>query len=788
MVIRTLDRKLLRNLRAMRGQLAAIVLIIACGVASFVTVLTAYRGLKSTRDAYYARYRMADLFASVKRAPRAVLQDLEALPGVRRVEGRIVFDVTLDVEGLSRPASGRVVSVPDRRTAILNDLHLTRGRWFEGDGTGEVIVADRFAALHGLDVGDTLSVLMNNRKQALRIVGRALSPEFVYLIRGAGDVLPDAESFTVLWMSETFAEAVFDFDGACNDFVATLDPFAPLEDVIFEFDRRLDRYGAIGAYGRKDQIANRFLSDEIAGLRGSATMTPTIFLAVAAFTLHMLMARLVATQRTQIALLRAFGYTTAELVRHYLKLALGIGVLGAAAGTGMGIWFGRKVAGIYGEFYSFPILDFSVDAVAVVGGWVVSLLFAGLGAIGALRAVARLTPAEAMQPEAPKAFRRTFLERLRLFAGLPFPVRMVLRHVARHRMRAAITIGGVALSASILLLAFFSLGATQGLIDHQFRLADRQDVRLAFHEERGRGALLDLLRLPGVRTAEPELDVPVRLVHGQRSRRAGISGLEPGSTLHALLDKDLNRIPVPREGLLLSRKLAQLLDVRPGDEVEVRVLNGKKPVLSVPVESVVDEYMGTFAYADLHHLSRWVGEEYAVTGARLSVTDVRAVGEALKEVPAIASVDFKARTVASFRETLARSQHIFGTVLVLFAGAITFGVVYNTARISLAERARELGTLSVLGFTGAEVRRVLEGESWLLAALALLPGLGVGALFSWLITRLYDTEMFRFPFVIHREMIAKTIGIVLLFTLLANLLVRYRLRRLDMVEILKARE
>lgn len=788
MVMRILDRKLLRNLRSMRGQLAAIVLIIACGVAAFVTVLTAYRGLKSTRDAYYARYRMADLFAPARRAPRAVLEELERLPGVRRVEGRIVFDVTLDVEGLSQPASGRVVSVPDRRAAILNDLHLTRGSWFAGDGTGEVIVADRFAKVHGLDVGDTLRVIMNNRKEALRIVGRALSPEFVYLIRGAGDVLPDAQHFTVLWMSETFAEAVFDFEGACNDFVATLDRGAPLEDVIAEFDRRLDRYGAIGAFARKDQISNRFLSDEISQLRGSATMTPTIFLAVAAFTLHMLLARLVATQRTQIALLRAFGYTTAELVRHYLKLALGIGVLGAAAGTGMGVWFGRNVARIYGEFYSFPILDFSVDPVAVVGGSIVSLLFASLGAIGTLRAVARLSPAEALQPEAPRAFRRMFLERLRVFARLPFLARMILRHVARHRVRAAITVGGVALSASILLLAFFSLGATQELLDHQFRLADRQDVRLAFHEERGREALLDLRRLPDVRAAEPELEVPVKLVHGHRSRRAGISGLEAGSTLHALLDRDLEHVPLPREGLLLSRKLAQILDVRPGDEVEVRVLNGRKPVLSVPVESVVDEYLGMFAYADLSRLSRWIGEEYALTGARLSVSDPRAVGEALKEIPAVASVNFKARSVASFRDSLARSQHIFGTVLVLFAGAITFGVVYNTARISLAERGRELGTLAVMGFTDAEVRRVVEGESYLLAAVALPPGLGVGAFFSWLLTRLFDTELFRFPFILHRSSIAKTIGIVLLFTLLANLLVRRRLRRLDMVEIVKARE
>jgi len=787
----TLDRKLLRNLRSMRSQIAAIVLIVACGVAAFVTVLTAYRGLKSTRDTYYARYRMADLFAPVKRAPRAVLADLERIPGVRRAEGRIVFDVTLDLEGLDQPASGRVISVPDRRRPILNDLHLARGRWFEGDGTGEVVISERFAEVHGLDVGDTLRVIMNNKKEALRVVGRALSPEFVYLIRGAGDVLPDPKHFTVLWMSETFAEAVFDFDGACNDFVATLDPDAALEDVIADFDRRLDRYGAIGAFGRKDQLSNRYLSDEIRGLRGSATMTPTIFLAVAAFTLHMLMGRLVATQRTQIALLRAFGYGTPELVLHYLKLALGVGVLGAAVGTGIGIWFGREVAEIYREFYSFPLLDFSVDPVAVAGGWVVSLTFAALGAVGSLRAVARLAPAAAMQPEAPKAFRRTLVERWTwLFTRLAFPTRMILRHLARHRVRAVITMGGVALSAAILLLSFFSVDATVELMDHQFRLADRQDVHLAFHEELGRDSLFELRRLPGVRAAEPELSVPVKLVHGHRFRRTGISGLAPGGTLHALLDRDLRPVPLPREGLLLSRKLAELLGVRPGDDVEVHVLVGERPVLRVPVENVVEEYLGTFAYADLGRLSRWVGEEFALTGARLSIDGARAhdVGEALKEVPAVAAVNFKERTVTAFRETLEQSQRIFGTVLILFAGAITFGVVYNTARISLAERARELGTLSVLGFSAPEVRRVLEGETLLLAVAALPPGIGLGALFSWLLTRLYDTDLFRFPFVLTGASLAKTIVVVFVFTLLSNLLVRRRMRRLDIVEILKARE
>jgi len=422
-VVRVLDRKLLRDLQGMRGQVIAILLIVACGVASFVTVLTAYRGLKSSLDAYYGRYRMADLFAPVKRAPRSVARDLERIEGVRHVQARIVFDVTLDLPRLPQPASGRILSVPDRQEPILNDLHLVRGR--------------------------------------------------------------------------------------------------------------------------------------------------------------------------------AFGYSTLDLAAHYLKIALAVGVLGALVGTGLGLWFAQGLGELYRQFFSFPLLALTVDPVAVAGGWAASLVFATAGALGAVRTVARLEPAESMRPEVPRIYHRSLLERMGwLWRRLGFASRMVLRNVARTKLRAAITVGAVALGGSILLLANFSLDSFEYLMDVQFRLAERQDVRVAFHDERGRDALYELLRMEGVRTAEAELVVPVRLRHGWRSRRTGITGVAEGDALHALRDVDLRRIPPPRHGLVLSSKLAELLG-GVGERVRVEVLTGEKPRFTVPVEAVVEEYLGTFAYAEL---------------------------------------------------------------------------------------------------------------------------------------------------------------------------------------------
>jgi len=705
--------------------------------------------------------------------------------------------------GMDRPTTGTVrfrdTDLTDRpdseltrfRRRIVNDLHLVRGRWFERGGTRQVIVAERFAREHGLDVGDTLAVVMNNRKEDLRIAALALSPEFVYLIRGTGEILPDPENFTVLWLSQSFAEAVFDMEDAVNEVVATVERTALVDEIVEVFDDRLDRYGALGSYARKDQLSHNYVQNEIDGLKGTATMVPLIFLGVAAFVLHTLMDRLVRTQRGQVAVFRAFGYGKGALAAHFLKLSLGIGTVGALLGTATGVWMAKSMIGIYLEFYSFPQLVFDADPAVLGAGWLMSLGFSALGALGALRSLARIEPAEGMRPEAPAVYRRTWIERASfLWSRLGFATRMALRDVTRNRLRAAVTAAGVMLACSIVFLSFYGQDAVDVLIDTQFRIVDRHDLRIAFHEEAGRDALYDLRRLDGVVTAEPELIVPVKLRSGPNRRLTGITGLARDQTLVGLVDRDLAAVPLPAFGLLLSRKLAEILHVEVGDLVDVEVLNGEKPRFRAPVENVVDEYLGVFAYAGIEVLPRWVGEEHAMTGARLAVdANRRAVlGRELKEVPAVASVADKGRMVRMFRATIAKSQAIMNTVLVVFAGIIMFGVIYNTARISLSERARELASMRVLGFSRAEVGGILAIENVLLTLFALPFGLALGAWFAWLISVAYETDLFRFPFVVKPASVLWTVLLAALFTLVANLAVQRRVHRLDLIEALKERD
>lgn len=791
MVDGVLGRKLLRDLASHRGQVIAIALIMACGVAAFVCEFVGYAGLKRSRDEYYRAYRMADLWAPVRRAPRSLADDLAATPGVRRVEGRILFDVALDMPDVSEPCTGRAVSVPADPALAINALHLTSGRWFAGDGDREVILAQGFAREHGLSVGDRVDVILNNRKEALKVVGTALSPEYVYMIRGSVDILPDPVHFAILWLSTTFAESAFDFRESCNEFSATLDADASLPDVIAEFDRRLERYGSAGAYGRADQMSNRFLSDEIAGLRGSATLVPAVFLGIAAFVLHMLLARLVQTQRGQIAVFRAFGYGAPTLALHYVKFVLYVGVFGAGLGVAIGLWFGRWILRVYADFYQFPVIRFPVDPWIIFGGVGISLGSAVLGAVAAVRRVVALEPAEGLRPEAPRAFRRTLLERWGwLWRRLGFTSRMIARNIGRRRIRTAATVLGVSLAVSILALAQMMQDSIRELITFQFRRVEQHDLRVAFEEERSHASIYELRRMPGVRSVEPELAVAVEFRNGWRKKRTAVLGLDPDRRLHRLLDAEGRPVPLPERGLLLSRKLAEILGVRPGEEIETRLLRGTRKTLPLPVAAVVDDYMGASAYSDIASLARWIGESEALTGAVLLVDPLRAdrIGAALKRTPAIAAAGFKDYAIESFEETTKRAWDIMNTVLSLFAGVIAFGVIYNAARIAMAEREREFGSMSVLGFTRREVSAIIFGENLMLAILAIPPGLALGALFGWLLVTVYDTDLYRIPFVFTGMTAWRSAVLVLLFGLVANLAVRRRLGRVDLVEVLKMRE
>jgi putative ABC transport system permease protein len=788
--VKALDRKLVRDLWRLRGQVISIALIVAAGVMSVITLQSTYQTLERARADYYRDYRFADVFASLNRAPLPAVRRLELIPGVAAVDTRITMLVQLRVPGLALPATGKLVSVPESGQPPLNRLHLRSGRWVAPGAADEALVSERFAAVNGLRVGDTLTAVLNGRQRTLRVVGLALSPEFVYEIEATGGFISDERLFGVLWLGRSALEAANDMTAAFNDLAVRLAPGASTRHVIAAIDDVLDGYGGLGAYDRNDQLSARILDDEIAQNRATANVLPVVFLGIAAFLLNIVLLRLITLEREQIGTLKAFGYTDRDVALHYLRLAAAPVVLGGVLGVLAGLWLGAGYTELYAHYFRFPELRYQVNWSVAVVAVLVSAAAALAGAWQAMRTAARLQPAQAMRPDAPAQFRPLFIERVGLHRYLSSAQRMVLRNIERRPLRALLSALGVAFSLAILVLGMVMLDSMRAMIDTQFRAVQREDAAVSFTHAVDASAARELVRVPGVLEAEPYRAVPARLSHGHTRRTVALTGVEPQGRMRPLIDEAGSRHELPQGGIVLGHRLAGVLGVQRGDTLRLELLDRGGAVRHVEVAALMQEMIGLNAYMSLPELGRLLRDAPQASGAylRLERGAEPDVYDALRDRPVVASTVSKLAMIRSFEDQVAESLTLTMTILVTLASVLAIGVIYNGARIALSERGRELASLRVLGFTRAEVAAMLLGEQGVITLIGLPLGAFIGGGMAALIIRAFDTEMYRMPLVLVAGTFFKGAAIIMIIAALAGLLVRRRLDRADLIAVLKTRE
>jgi putative ABC transport system permease protein len=784
-----LDRKLTRDLRRLLGQAVAVALVMACGLAMMIMARSLIRSLETTRTEYYQGHRFAEVFVHLKRAPVSVAAEAAKIPGIARVQADISVQVTLDIAGLDEPASGVVRSLPASGQPELNRLFLRAGRWLNPGVHNEVLVGEAFADANHLYPGDTLTMLLHGRRETLRIAGIVLSPEFVFESR-PGTALPDNRTYGSFWLPYADLAAAFSLDGAFNYLVLTLEPGAREEAVIDALDRLLKPYGGRGAYGRSDHPSHVRVSDEIRVLRTMGIAFPVVFLSVAAFMTNAVLSRLIALQREQIAVLKAFGFTHHQIAVHFLKFALVMVAGGTLLGALGGVILGHRLVELYHHFFRFPELAFRLDRSALVAALVVNAGAAVAGVFSAVRRAARLPPAEAMRPEPPAHYRPAFIERTGIAHHLSNTFRIAVRNLERRPMQALFTTTGLALATGILIVPNCFRDAVAEVLEFQWDVVQHQDISVGLVEPASLSALHPLGQLAGVTTVEPFRNVAVRLRFGHRHRQLGVRGLSAQARHDRIIDADYHAIPLPPRGLVLSAKLAQVLGAKVGDSLQVEVLEERRPIRSVPLVRLSEDFAGLAAYMERSALNRLLGEGDVINGAsfRVESTQRSAFLRALKETPRVNWVAIKESMRANFRRTTAASINTFQVIYLVFATVVAFGVVYNNARISLAERARELATLRVIGFSRREVGGVLVTELVILALIAVPIGLLIGSGFAMGIVRAVNTETVRLPVVLTTGNYAFAVLVVTIASTLSALFVLRQLNRLNLVGVLKAPE
>ncbi|WP_126456391.1 ABC transporter permease [Sulfuriflexus mobilis] len=787
--MKAIDKKLWRDLWQLRGQAFAITLVLACGVATYVMFLSTLDSLNQTRSTFYRDYRFADVFVSLVRAPESVRQRITEIPGVADVVTRVGGSVTVDLPDFPEPVSGFIISVPDQGEIHLNDMYLREGRKIDSGNNDEIVISEGFAKAHGLHPGDRLSVIIKGIRKELRIVGTGMSPEYLSLVP-PGSFFPDPKRQIFIWMARTPLGHAFDMHGAFNSVALRLDAGVKVQDVITHLDDLLKPYGGGGAISREDQPSYKYLSHEIDQFDNLSNVFPGIFLGVAAFLLNVVITRLVATQREQIAVLKAFGYSNTDVTLHYIQLVLVIVTIGTGLGIVLGLWLGNMLAEIYVAYFRLPYLQFVLQPVVIIKAVFVSIAAAMIGAIFAVHRAAQLRPAEAMRPEAPAVYRQSILEYTWLKSRFSSPTRMILRHMERHLIKSALSIIGIALACGVVMSGRFTEDSVSYIMDVQFKFSQRQDLLLSFIEPTEYRSLYDLLNMPGVEHGEVFRSVPVRLHHGHLNFRTAITGLEPGGHIIQFLNADLKPFRLPASGIVLSDYFVNILDVKPGDWITVEILDGKGTRRQVQVVALGRQYLGLTGYMAIQSLNRLLREPHAINGALLSVDEreMPDILKRLKKIPRIAASSVRQQEIKNYRKTMDQTMLFYTTIASIFAVVIAVGIVYNSARIMLIERGRELASLRVLGLKRSEISYILLGELAILTLLAIPLGFLFGYGLCGYIASTLQNEIFRVPLVLEPDTYAFAALVVLVAATASAFMVHRQLDKLDLIAVLKTKE
>ncbi|WP_323770726.1 FtsX-like permease family protein [Antarctobacter sp.] len=784
-----MDLKLFRDFRRLWVQGLAIALVLAAGVAVILMSSGMSRALNETRSAYYDANRFAHVFASARRAPDSLLFRLRDIEGVAQIETQVRSYAILDIPGRAKPATGLLISRPESGDEPLLNVPLLRsGRWPEG--TGEVVVNEPFAQANGFDLGDVFEVNLNGRKRAVTITGTALSPEFIYTI-GPGALMPQNETFGILWLEAEVMDAGFGMAGAFNTVALTVLPRTPLEPVKEEVKSILDPYGATSPQGRDTQTSNAFLDAEIQSLEVLAWVLPPVFLGITVFLVNMVMGRIVQLERAEIGLMKAVGYTNWEIGLHYLMLAGLIALVGIGIGWGVGTWLAQAMAQIYAKYYNFPFLVFGVPLSIYAGSAILGLAATSAGALNSAMRAARLAPAVAMAPPTPPNFHGSALDWFADLLRLSQPTRMILRSLIRWPLRAAMTMLGMALAVSVLVASNFFPDAMDEIIDKGFYQSNRQDILLLFDPDAPIEALGEVARLPDVLQVEPQQYHAARLIHGHYEKQLAISTVAEVADLARVVDEDGSVITPDPYGILLSDRLAAALHIGVGDMLTVTFESGLRETYEVPVSGIVTQFFGLGAYFAHDTLNTLFRQSPRVSTVNLTLANpeaAEAFEETIKDFPRLMGTINMSENRRSFLETLSQNILVATTVYGILGTIITVGVAYNAARVQLSERARELACLRILGFGKGEVAYILAGEVLLLAILAQPVGWWIGYGVAKLMTDGFSSDLYAIPLVMEPATYAQASLIVLGAAVVSVALVARRLGRLDLISVMKTRE
>ena len=789
-------KKMLRDLNDQKGAYFACMVIIVLGLMVFTAFSMMLQNLKLSQQIFYQNQNFADGFSQVKALPFSEVSKLADLEGIAQIQGRFVTDIRVLFPGREENVYLRLIFVDPEAENRINDMLLLQGRPLQ-QGEMNIQIDNKFFAANDLNLNDKLEIIAGGRIKELLITGVGTSPEFIYALRTAADIYPSPETFGVAFVPLEMLPTFLPGENTFNDLVFTLNPGADYDDVQRVLKYELEPYGLKSIIARDDQTSHLLLAEEMRGLETMSKVMPVLFLSIAAVILYIVVQRMIEQQRGQIGILKAIGYTNREVILHYLSHTLIIGLAGGLAGTLLGIVLSYPITNLYLLFFNMPILTgkFST-AYYFIFSILLALTFSLSAGYLGCKKVLTLEPAEAMRPPAPPAGKRVWLERIPvLWKMLTVQGMMSVRNIARNKGRSLFIFGGITLCFAISCFSWSMNDLMQKMLFDQYEKVETYDLKITLAAPLTEHSVSrELSAFPGVQHLEAMAEVPVTLQNKWRQKNVQLLGIAENSSLYHILDKNGQEVAPPKDGLLLSERLAMLLHAEPGTMLSVKSLLGDSATREdrdkqLPVVGIIPQYLGLNAYMDLHALQGFLREDGLATSFLLHMdeTSVSHLQEEYRQSNFISNMDERRERIRKLDEMMAS----FGSMIYIYAliGIILgFSIIYISSIITTSERSRELASMMVLGMTPAEVLSVVTFEQWFISALGITAGIPVAKLFMSGISLAMSSDVFTIPPLITTSSYLQAAVVTVVSIWIAQKFAGRKIRRLSLVEVLKSAE
>ncbi|MEI8216973.1 MAG: FtsX-like permease family protein [Eubacteriales bacterium] len=775
---------LLRMIKNSKSQFIAVLVIIVVGLSIYTAMNMASLNLETTLNTFYKDNNFASIFVSGVRIPQNKVDEIGKLSGVARSEGRIVFEVPFIGGPKDERANLRVVSIPIDNNGV-NKVTITRGTNIQNEEQ-DVLVIQQFAEAQNLMPGDSIDVPMNGRTYKLRITGIAASPEYIYLMENAQTILPSPKTFGIIYISEKLAMKAFNFQGNYNE-ISIIESTNAKESILVDnIKNSLKNFGLKSVTTRENQLSNSLIDQKIKQYKRMSSSLPIVFLLVASIILEMTIGRMVKRDRIKIGVLKAVGYSNRDVLFHYAKYALMAGLTGGIVGISLGMILAGYMTKLFLEFFNIPLLKIEFYYQYIFSAMFISAIFCTIAGLIGAKSSLKISPAEAMQSEAPKGGKRILLERFKSFwKGLSFSWKFVYKNIFRNKKRTIFVMAGVILTYAMMLFTFTMPDILDEMMNKQFSEFQKMDYNINFSTPLNKSVVNEIGNLIDTSVIEGKIDFPFEIINGSKSKAVSIIGLKKNTVFYSFKNAGGSKIDLPEHGIVLTENLAKVLGAKVGNLVIVHSYFPNKKDTYIEVSGIIRQSLGINAYMNIDEMSSLLLEKNLITGVYFNSKDPY-VTQKLANAKNIESISSIADMKQAFLNYLDLTYALL-SFMILFSGALGFVIVYNATIISLSEREMEFSSLRVLGFSKFEIFKLLVKENNMITMVGILIGIPVGKAMLDYSAQTFSTEMYTF----HMQPtlaagIYSTI-FTLIFILLAQAATYRKISKLDFLQAIKNR-